>query len=247
MRRSTDTSLPRKASADQELPPVADESQGERFNVWEPPARPKIYHITHVANLTPIVAQRKLLSDATMMAQGGAAVTIGMSAIKERRLRLPIDCHPGDKVGEYVPFYFCPRSVMLYVIHCANHPDLSYRGGQGDIVHLEADLEEVVQWANATKRRWAFSLSNAGAYYAQFRASLAELSQINWIAVQATDFRLAEVKEGKQAEFLIHESFPWHLVSRIGVKSVGVHTQAMTLIVGAAHQPPVTVEPGWYY
>ena len=220
---------------------------GGRLNVTQPPARPKIYHITHVANLAGIVAGGQLLSDATMIDQGGAAVTIGMSVIKQRRLHLPVRCHPGDKVGQYVPFYLCPRSIMLYVIHCKNHPDLAYRGGQGDIVHLEGDLAQVVNWATAAKRRWAFSLSSAGANYTQFRASLAELDQVNWIAVGATDFRSPEVKEGKQAEFLIHESFPWHLVSRIGVKSVGVHTQAMTLIASAAHQPPVTVEPGWYY
>ena len=30
-------------------------------------------------------------------------------------------------------------------------------------MHLEADLNEVVAWADASGRRWAFSLSNAGA------------------------------------------------------------------------------------
>jgi len=215
--------------------------------VAQPPARPKIYHITHVSNLVPITAQGELLSDATIVAQGGPAVTIGMSTIKMRRLHLPVDCHPGDKVGDYVPFYFCPRSVMLYVIHWANQPDLPYRGGQGDIVHLEADLREVVAWASLNKRRWAFSLSNAGAYYAQFRASLAELDQVNWVAVEATNFRSAEVKEGKQAEFLIHGSFPWNLVSRVGVKSAGVQTQAEAIIATAKHQPSVEIRPEWYY
>ena len=212
----------------------------------QPPARPKIYHITHVNNLVPITAQGELLSDATMTAQGGAAVTIGMSAIKARRLHLPVDCYPGDKVGDYVPFYFCPRSVMLYVIHRA-HPDLSYRGGQRDIVHLEADLRDVVAWASLNKRRWAFSLSNAGAFYTQFRASLAELDQVNWVAVAATDFRSAEVKEGKQAEFLIHGSFPWSLVSRVGVKSAGVQAQAEAIMATAKHQPTVEIRPEWYY
>ena len=145
-----------------------------------------------------------------------------MSGIKTRRLSLRVDCHPADCVGEYVPFYFCPRSIMLFVIHRANHPDLSYRGGQGPIVHLEADLHDVIAWAKTARQRWAFSLSNAGAVYAQFRARVAELDQINWEAVAATDFRPAEIKEGKQAEFLVHGSLPWTLVSRIGVWSAAV-------------------------
>ena len=112
---------------------------------------------------------------------------------------------------------------------------------------MEADLQQVVAWASSAKRRWAFSLSNAGASYAQFRASLAELGQFNWVAVQATDFGSAEVKEGKQAEFLVHGSFPWSLVSRVGVKSAGVQTQAETIIAAAEHQPTVEVRPEWYY
>jgi hypothetical protein len=96
-----------------------------------PPARPKLYHITHVDNLQPIAAAGELVCDAAILAGGGPAQAIGMSAIKRRRLEeLEVACHPGTKVGDYVPFYFCPRSVMLYVIHCANHPELTYHGGQ---------------------------------------------------------------------------------------------------------------------
>ncbi len=112
------------------------------------PENPKIYHITHVDNLPSIVAQGGLLSDAAMIAEGGPIAPIGMSTIKQWRLTLPVKCHSGDHVGDYVPFYFCPRSIMLYVIHCSNHPELSYRGGQGPIVHLESNLLDVVNWAN---------------------------------------------------------------------------------------------------
>lgn len=94
------------------------------------PADPRIYHITHVDNLPGIIADGGLVSDAEIIARGGSAMVIGMSEIKRRRVeRLPVPCHSGTKVGDYVPFYFCPRSIMLYVIHQANHTELSYRGG----------------------------------------------------------------------------------------------------------------------
>jgi hypothetical protein len=210
------------------------------------PPNPAIFHITHVANLQAIVGGG-LVSDATMIARGGPAAAIGMQGIKGRRLSLPVTCHTGDCVGDYVPFYFCPRSIMLYVIHCANHPDLTYRGGQGPIVHLEADLLSVVSWANQQGRRWAFSLSNAGAYYAEFRSNLRSLGDIDWGAVASTDFRSASVKEGKQAEFLLHGEFPWNLVTRIGVGSASVAAQARTAIQGAAHQPRVSLQSDWYF
>lgn len=72
-----------------------------------------------------------------------------MEEIKRRRRTMPLDSRPGLHVGECVPFYFCPRSVMLYMLHKGNHPQLAYQGGQGPIVHLEADLRNVVAWAES--------------------------------------------------------------------------------------------------
>jgi len=212
-----------------------------------PPAEPKIYHIVHVDRLASIVADGWLWSDAEVVRRGQAGTTIGMGGIKARRLGLPVDCHPGDRVGDFVPFYFCPRSIMLYVIHCANHPELAYRGGQDPIVHLEADLHEVVAWAEASGRRWAFTLSNAGAYYTQFRSRGDQLDEVNWPAVAATDFRGADVKEGKQAEFLVHQQFPWRLVRRIGVSAPGVAQQVANAISGVDHRPVVEIRRDWYF
>ncbi len=212
-----------------------------------PPSPLLVFHITHVTNLPSIIAAGGLLSDKVMIANGAPQAAIGMSAIKQRRLSLPVSCHPGDHVGDYVPFYFCPRSVMLYVIHCKNHPQLAYRGGQEPIVHLVAELDAVVNWANAIPRRWAFSLSNAGAHYTQFFASLGDLNRIEWADVAATDFRPSNVREAKQAEFLLHDGFPWGLVTKIGVHSIQVQNQVVQALANATHKPPVLVEPSWYY
>jgi hypothetical protein len=136
---------------------------------------------------------------------------------------------------------------MLFVIDRANHPELTYRGGQGPILHLEADLREVIGWADANARRWAFSLSNAGARYTEFRSRANELDQLDWDAIAARDFRDAQVKEGKQAEFLLYERFPFDLVGRIGVRSAGVHAQAAAALAAAARRPPIELRPEWYY
>lgn len=212
------------------------------------PAHPKLYHITHVDNLAAIVTEGCLVSDAAMIARGGPAQAIGMSAIKRRRVEeLAVSCHPGTRVGDYVPFNFCPRSVMLYVIHCANHPELTYRGGQGPIVHLESELNAVIGWAERNGVRWAFSLSNAGAYYTEFRSRRADLSALNWSAIAATSFRAPDVKERKQAEFLVHGSFPLDLVERIGVRSEAVALRARHALAGSADRLAVEIRPKWYF
>jgi hypothetical protein len=213
-----------------------------------PPKYPKIYHITHLDNLRDIVTTGGLLSDAEMIRRGGPGQTIGLSGIKRRRVEeLQVPCHPGTKVGDYVPFYFCPRSVMLYVIHCANHPELTYRGGQDPIVHFEADLHRVVAWANDNRVRWAFSLSNAGAYYTEFRSNLSDLHELDWDAIAARDFRDPDVKECKQAEFLLYGYFPFVLVERIGVFNALIRDTVTQALAGGGYTPCIEVRAEWYY
>ena len=215
--------------------------------MYRVPAQPKIYHILHVDRLDSVIAAGGLWCDAEMQRRGGSGTTIGMDNIKQRRLTLPVKCHPGDHVGDYVPFYFCPRSVMLYIIAKRNHPELAYRGGQDPIVHLQADLRATVTWAEAQQRRWAFSLSNASAYITEFRSRLGQLDEVNWPAVASTDFSSRDIRDGKQAEFLLHHVFPWELVEFVGVHSREIANQVEHLLQAAAHRPTVGQRPGWYY
>ena len=128
------------------------------------PMQPKVYHIVHVDKLASIVADGWLWCDAETTRQNSPGTSIGMPHIKQRRLGLALKSHPDLHVGQCVPFYFCPRSVMLHRISVRNS-DLTYRGGQAPIVHLEADLRQTVAWAGANRRRWAFTTSNAGSFY----------------------------------------------------------------------------------
>ena len=217
-----------------------------------PPDQPKIYHIVHLDRLPSIIADGSIWCDAVMVTRGGTGTSIGMSSIKQRRLsELTLKSHPGLYVGECVPFYYCYRSVMLYSIFMGNNPDLSYKGGQGPIVHLEADLQQSVTWASAQNRRWAFTASNAGSRYFEDWSDLSQLDKVNWVAVQAQRWSGPGVdealKEGKQAEFLMEHSFPWDMVSRIGVHSAGIRGKVLGETQMAKHQPPVEIKPDWYY
>lgn len=215
------------------------------------PANPKIYRIVHVDRLPSIVAEGHMLSDSEMLKKPLGGTNIGMDKIKARRLNeLQVKCHQNLFVGECVPFYFCPRSIMLFLIHMRN-PELSYKGGQEPIVHLEADLHASIAWAQQNNQRWAFTLSNAGAYYFEDRADIGRLGDINWDAVQARQWAgngvSRSVKEGKQAEFLIERAFPWHLVERIGVFSQGNVQPVSNAMQGAAHRPTIEIKRDWYY
>lgn len=100
-------------------------------------------------------------------------------------------------------------------------------------------------------RGWAFSLSNAGADYFEDRCDLRQLREINWTAIQAAKWSGSGVdpslKEGKQAEFLVEEAFPWELVTRIGVRSADIRSQVTAALRLADHRPAVELQPDWYY
>ena len=210
------------------------------------PTNPKIYHIVHVDRLSSIISDENLWCDTVMdSSHVNTGTTIGIGNIKQRRHTLPLSSHPGLRVGDCVPFYFCPRSVMLYVISRANHPELSYQGGQGPIIHLEADLREAVAWADLNERRWAFTSSNAGSYYFNDFSDLDNLDRLDWDAIQA--FQWSGRRELKQAEFLVERSFPWSMISRIGVHSRVIHDRVLEMLRASAHRPPIQIKPSWYY
>ena len=210
------------------------------------PTNPRIYHIVHVDRLPSIISDGYLWCDTVMDSnQANTGTTIGISDIKRRRRAMMLSSHRGLYVGNCVPFYFCPRSVMLYVISRANHPELAYRGGQGPIIHLEADLRETVAWADSNEQRWAFTSSNAASNYFDDFSDLANLDKLDWDAIQASQW--SGRRELKQAEFLVERSFPWSLISRIGVHSREIHDRVLATLQASAHRPPVQIALDWYY
>jgi hypothetical protein len=115
------------------------------------------------------------------------------------------------------------------------------------MIHLVSDLHDTVKWADKVGCQWAFTDRNAGSSYSSFFKNLRQLDEINWDAVQENDFRSPIIKEGKQAEFLIHEHFPWKLVEQIGVIDQSTKQRVEDIIRSASYRPEVSVERSWYF
>lgn len=208
----------------------------------------KIYHIVHIDKLASIITDGRLYSDAIIHqrnVQNGT--TIGMMGIKQRRLNTVLSSYPDLTVGGCVPFYFCPRSVMLYVIYRQNNPDLTYTGGQRDILHLELNLGKVLEWAKNNNKRCVFTTSNAGSnYFEDYNDFNLIYNKVNWDAVNATQWQ--SIKEQKQAEFLMESDINWSLVERIGVQNSTIYTNTSALINNTdKHKPILEIIPDWYY
>ncbi len=210
------------------------------------PQNPKIYHIVHIDKLQSIIDDGYLWCDAEVSRRESAGTTIGMNSIKTRRLKeLKLDAHPNLFVGECVPFYFCPRSVMLYMMYRGNSSDMNYKGGQDNIIHLESDLRTSVLWAEKNKKRWAFTLSNAGSYYFEDRNDLSKLNELDWEVINSNQWSGHQDK--KQSEFLCEYSFDWGMIERVGANSHEVLRKVQEIIKNSKHKPKIELKKEWYY
>jgi hypothetical protein len=202
------------------------------------PEQVLVYHITDVANLPAIIAENGLCSDAVMVKR--SAEIIGHDHIKKRRLKeIPVPCCEWRKVGEFVPFYFCPRSPMLFTINKGNtgRPE----GCQKSIVHLVATMAAGI----ATGKAWAVSSGNAGAYHTTFSAKLDALDALDWAAIRAIQWQ--GMQHQKSAEFLVADFFPWTDIKEIGCQNSTTADKVRSALADAAHQPAVAVKTNWYF
>jgi hypothetical protein len=142
-----------------------------------------IYHITDVSNLPSILAAGGLHSEATLQRESVQPTMIGYRNIKQRRLQeITVPCCGNRFVGEFVPFYFCPRSPMLFTINRGNTGRIP--GSQNQIVHLVTN----VKIACALGHHWAFSNGNAGAFLTDFFADVDDLSKLDWKIIGSNDW-----------------------------------------------------------
>jgi hypothetical protein len=90
-----------------------------------------------------------------------------------------------------------------------------------------------------------------GCDYFEDRNSLKQLDEVNWDAVVARKWSgpgiSSSVKEGKQAEFLVENQFPWHLIEQVGACTPTVAKQVAQTLRNCSHKPTVSVQQNWYY
>jgi hypothetical protein len=202
---------------------------------------PDIYHITHMKNLKRIIEEGGLHCD--RKAQDLKSVNIGHQHIKQRRLNRPVPLAPKGTVGDYVPFYFASRSPMLYVISRGGVE--GYSDGQKPVIYLRSTAEAVER----AGLRWVFTEGHADMDYTDFFDDLKDLNKIDWALMQAQYWNDTnddpDRKRRRQAEFLVHNFFPWELVSYIGVYDRSIAETVGEVIKGG--NPEVGIQRGWYY
>lgn len=204
-----------------------------------------VWHITHLGNLSSIASSGALCCDRRVREEGHAPQSIAYGHIKRRREQTQVSIAPFGTLSDYVPFYFCPRSPMLYAIHRGQVA--GHAGGQQAIVHLELDAEAILAAGHAC----VHTDGNAASQPLAFHESRFGFAGLSWEVIRSNDWRDTaddnDRKRRKQAEFLVHDHVPWDLVVRIGAFDNAALLAVQQALAGAQHRPAIECRPDWYY
>jgi len=163
-----------------------------------------IFRATHRLNLPWILANG--LHSRSSVLQDPGFEDIGNAEIIARRQSREVPIEPGGDLADYIPFYFTPRSPMLYNIK-TGYGGIKQRPNH-DIVILISSLIKLEELGV----RYVFTDRHAVLTAARFFIQRADLDQVDFELLQRGDFRRDENDPGKferyQAEALAHQHVP---------------------------------------
>jgi hypothetical protein len=204
-----------------------------------------IYHITPIDNLESIISEGGLLAYNVMLETGTNYTNIAYENIQDRRARIRVPCGAGGVLHDYVPFYFAPRSPMLYTISQGNVPN--YTQGQAAVIHLVSDVLEI----DIRGLDFVFTDGHAVMEFTTFFDDLYDLGAIDWDVMDSHYWSDTnednDRKRRRQAEFLVRNFLPWELITEIGVIDYTIQSQVENILQNFTAQTPVRVHKDWYY
>ena len=173
-------------------------------------------------------------------------ISIGNTDLTHSRGERDMECASGGKLNDYVPFYFGPRSVMLYLIHQRHQS--TYGGGQEPVIYLVSALETI----SKAGIPFAFTDRNALMRTRKISDDVEQLdSVVDWEVVNSTTWANTDAdpdrKERKQAELLAYRFVPWKCIVGIGVYNESFRKHVATELKRFEDETPIQIKTGWYY
>jgi len=104
------------------------------------PSPTLIYRLTHVDNIPWILTNG--LHCVNSGVKDPHFVAIGNPDLIEKRSTRSVPIPPGGVLDDYVPFYFCTHSLMLYNVHTGYNVKQAH---QSQIAYLVCSVEQVQQ------------------------------------------------------------------------------------------------------
>lgn len=132
-----------------------------------------IYHFTHAKNLDEILNAGQLHCKAKLPT-GIQLVNVSHQNLQEKRRNKPVGCYPGGILHDYVPFYFAPRSPMMYVI--SKGGVAGYNSNTTPLIYLVSSVERVQE----ARLDFAFTDGHPIMALSRFYNDPVDLSKVDW-------------------------------------------------------------------
>lgn len=157
-----------------------------------------------------------------------------------------IFCVPdGRSLHDFLPFYFGPRSPMLYRLYMNSVE--GYNEGQEPIIYLVLKAQDL----ESPRFSFLFTDSQANKAFTRYFNDLADLDKLDWVTIYSTVWRDTLEDNGrkgrKQAEFLVHKGCSFDAVKAIAVFDERYRAQAVSLLSRHGRNLPVIIAREWYY
>lgn len=201
-----------------------------------------IFRITHKNNLPWILDNG--LHCRSSNKQDPNFVNIGLVELIDKRKSWPVPVPPKGTLGDYVPFYFTPRSMMAYNIHTGRNASQRDNDQIVILVTSLARLKELSVPFVITDR-------HACATITKYSSDLDHLRSIDWKILQDCDFRRDNDDLDKtnryQAEALVHRHVPIDALLHVGCCDNDQKSWADDLISKRKLKLQVHTKRGWYF
>jgi len=207
------------------------------------PEAARIFRITHVRNV-PWILDHGLHCQTSNLADPNF-VPIGMPDLIEKRATRIVPLAPGGPLGDYVPFYFTPWSIMMFNIK-TGHNNVIQRPN-AEIAILVSSLPRL----NELRVLFLFTSGHAYMQESEYFDDLANLSRIDWDLLKRRDFKRDPEDPGKlgryQAEALVHRHLPIEALLGIACYDSATQTGLEAEVRQRRLTTPIKAIPEWYF
>lgn len=204
-----------------------------------------LYHITDFSNMESILQQGGLLANNLVREKGIEYKNVAHTNIQDRRLNKTVPLSPNGNLHDYVPFYFAPRSPMLYAILKGRVK--GYEEGQGKIIYLVSRIDLI----RDAELEFVYTDGHAIMDYSDFYKDFKDLDKIDWKLMEETYWQETPEdpnrKTRRQAEFLVHKNVQLEQILGFAVKSEKMKQRVEEIIHNYNCLKPVAVRRHWYF
>lgn len=215
----------------------------------------RLFHITAIDNLDTICRSGSLICKSECDANAVAYNNIAHAGAQGSRSTKLVPNPPGGLIHDFVPFYFAPRSPMLFAINGGRVDGCAYK--QADILHFETTVERVV----ADNDDIVFYDRNATYGYSEASTDISDLADhVDWNIMtdrprldgfckyfQDSYPNYPDRLERRMAEFLVKQGVELKCMTRIGVISEEKAEIVRAILQQNGVELTVDVITDWYF